>query len=184
VPVSYGGREVGRVEGAERIDRLFDKLDEEGAEAREAWRTDEGLLLELADCLEVLGALIVACGFSWDQVEKARAAKAQERGGFTLGRRMTSAPHQRRYPDDHQDPRPASRPCPSSQPCRPRRPATGSCARTTAAACARPAAPRSKTLTRSSGSAPASSPTASTRCRRGALTVAKAPGCLPGLLSV
>ncbi|MYR84049.1 hypothetical protein GTY41_03595 [Streptomyces sp. SID685] len=45
----------------------------------------EGLLEELADALEVIHALTLATGHTLDELEEARALKAQVRGGFTLG---------------------------------------------------------------------------------------------------
>ncbi len=37
---------------------------------------------ELADLLEVMHAIAFARGFSWDQIELARATKSKENGGF------------------------------------------------------------------------------------------------------
>jgi predicted house-cleaning noncanonical NTP pyrophosphatase (MazG superfamily) len=87
VPVDDGGREVGRVDGDERVVYLFDKLGEETLEAWHAWRDgDDKLVGELADCLEVLLALAEDAGIPWGAVEAARRAKHRERGGFALGR--------------------------------------------------------------------------------------------------
>lgn len=87
VPVDDGGREFAAVQGSGRIAFLFDKLHEETSEASEAWSAgDDGLVTELADCLEVLLALAEATGISEGAVEAARQAKLRERGGFTLGR--------------------------------------------------------------------------------------------------
>jgi predicted house-cleaning noncanonical NTP pyrophosphatase (MazG superfamily) len=38
---------------------------------------------EIADILEILHALARDAGISWDDVERIRATKAEERGGFT-----------------------------------------------------------------------------------------------------
>jgi predicted house-cleaning noncanonical NTP pyrophosphatase (MazG superfamily) len=87
VPVDDGGQEIGRVEGRELLLRLFDKLQEETLEAWHAWRDgDDELVVELADCLEVLHALAEGAGIPWGAVEAARRAKHRERGGFALGR--------------------------------------------------------------------------------------------------
>ena len=59
--------------------RMLDKkLDEELAE----YHKDQNIE-ELADLLEVIQAIIVARGFSLDELEKLRAEKAQQRGRFT-----------------------------------------------------------------------------------------------------
>jgi predicted house-cleaning noncanonical NTP pyrophosphatase (MazG superfamily) len=61
--------------------RLRDKLGEEIAEFLEA--DDARAPEELADVLEVVHALAADLGIDTDQLEKIRAAKANERGGFT-----------------------------------------------------------------------------------------------------
>jgi predicted house-cleaning noncanonical NTP pyrophosphatase (MazG superfamily) len=60
--------------------RLRDKLGEETAEFLEA--DDARAPEELADVLEVVHALAADLGIDTDQLEKIRAAKANERGGF------------------------------------------------------------------------------------------------------
>ena len=58
--------------------RMVDaKLDEELAE----YHKDQNLE-ELADLLEVIYAAAAARGYTVDQLEEVRAAKAEERGGF------------------------------------------------------------------------------------------------------
>ena len=58
--------------------RMIDaKLDEELAEYHQ-----EQNLEELADLLEVLGAAVVARGYTLDELESLRAQKAAKRGGF------------------------------------------------------------------------------------------------------
>ena len=53
------------------------KLDEELAE----YHTDQNLE-ELADLLEVIRAAAIARGYTLDELEAVRAAKAEKRGGF------------------------------------------------------------------------------------------------------
>ncbi|EFW93402.1 hypothetical protein ZOD2009_06042 [Haladaptatus paucihalophilus DX253] len=60
--------------------RLAEKLDEEVAEFRES-----GEVMELADVLEVVYALAEGKGISPDELERLRAEKAAERGGFDDG---------------------------------------------------------------------------------------------------
>ncbi|MFH8491927.1 nucleoside triphosphate pyrophosphohydrolase [Streptomyces longisporoflavus] len=60
--------------------RLRDKLGEEVAEFLEA--DEAGAPEELADVLEVVRALAADLGLDADQLEKIRAAKEGERGGF------------------------------------------------------------------------------------------------------
>lgn len=62
------------------IASLKAKLLEEAREAHAA--APDELLGELADVSEVLRALAAAAGFTLDDVERARAAKRAERGGF------------------------------------------------------------------------------------------------------
>lgn len=56
---------------------LEKKLDEETAEYHASKNVEE-----LADILEVLYALAESSGYSADELERLRARKAQERGGF------------------------------------------------------------------------------------------------------
>lgn len=56
---------------------LDEKLDEELAE----YHADQNIE-ELADLLEVIRAVVVARGYTLDEVEQVRAKKAAERGGF------------------------------------------------------------------------------------------------------
>ncbi len=60
--------------------RLAEKLDEEVAEVHES-----GDVMELADVLEVVYALAERKGVSRDELERLRAEKATERGGFEDG---------------------------------------------------------------------------------------------------
>jgi predicted house-cleaning noncanonical NTP pyrophosphatase (MazG superfamily) len=60
---------------------LYEKLDEEALEVSEV-ASDEELLEELADVLEVLHALTRFHGWTLDDLEAARIRKHQERGGF------------------------------------------------------------------------------------------------------
>lgn len=56
---------------------IDEKLDEELAE----YHTDQNLE-ELADLLEVIRAAAIARGYTLDELEAVRAAKAEKRGGF------------------------------------------------------------------------------------------------------
>ncbi|MBA4014366.1 MAG: hypothetical protein C0481_21115 [Phenylobacterium sp.] len=69
-----------RLDDAEFVSALGDKLVEEANEARLA-NPDE-IAGELADVLEVVHALAAAHGLSLQEVEVARLAKRAERGGF------------------------------------------------------------------------------------------------------
>jgi predicted house-cleaning noncanonical NTP pyrophosphatase (MazG superfamily) len=64
----------------EYANALYDKLDEESREVREAEHDDE--LGELADALEVIRAIGKARGYTPEQIEAKRAQKFDERGGF------------------------------------------------------------------------------------------------------
>ncbi|GAA3162316.1 MULTISPECIES: nucleoside triphosphate pyrophosphohydrolase [Streptomyces] len=76
-----GAEPIVRTAGPEEYRRrLRDKLGEEVAEFLAADET--GALEELADVLEVVRALAVDLGVGSGQLEKAREAKARERGGF------------------------------------------------------------------------------------------------------
>ena len=58
--------------------RLLDqKLNEELAEYQESKSLEE-----LADLLEVMQAVVRARGWTWEELERVRADKAAERGGF------------------------------------------------------------------------------------------------------
>ena len=59
------------------IQYLDHKLNEELAEYQE-----DKSLEELADLLEVLYAVVIARGYSIDELEKVRKEKAEKRGGF------------------------------------------------------------------------------------------------------
>ncbi|WP_435126199.1 nucleoside triphosphate pyrophosphohydrolase [Actinacidiphila sp. bgisy144] len=72
---------VRTADAAEYRSRLRDKLGEEVAEFLAA--DDAEAPEELADVLEVVHALAADLGLGPDQLEKLRAAKAHERGGFT-----------------------------------------------------------------------------------------------------
>lgn len=61
----------------EYINFLEKKLDEEVSE----YQADKNLE-EMADVLEVLQSICLARGYSLDELEKMRAKKAEERGGF------------------------------------------------------------------------------------------------------
>ncbi len=76
-----GGQPVIRVlDQAGYLAALRAKLIEEAEEARAA--PDRQLRSELADVLEVLQALAVAHGMSWEDVVAETARKRDERGGF------------------------------------------------------------------------------------------------------
>ena len=59
------------------IAMLDEKLNEELAEYQESKSLEE-----LADLLEVMGAVVKARGYSWDELTEARKKKREERGGF------------------------------------------------------------------------------------------------------
>lgn len=61
----------------EYIEALDAKLNEELAE----YQKDKSLE-ELADLLEVMYAVVIARGYSIDELEKVRKEKAEKRGGF------------------------------------------------------------------------------------------------------
>ncbi|MFE5771380.1 nucleoside triphosphate pyrophosphohydrolase [Streptomyces sp. NPDC056485] len=73
--------EVYVAEPAEYRERLRAKLAEEVAEYMDADETDAPE--ELADVLEVAFALAADLGVNADQLEKIRASKAEQRGGFS-----------------------------------------------------------------------------------------------------
>ena len=63
---------------AEDYLRMIDaKLDEELAEYQESKSLEE-----LADLLEVMGAVVKARGYTWDELTTVRKKKREERGGF------------------------------------------------------------------------------------------------------
>ena len=70
-----------RLDDAEFLTRLKDKLVEEAREAQAA-ASREDLIEELADLREVMLALIDASGVSEAEIEAARLMKRTERGGF------------------------------------------------------------------------------------------------------
>ena len=70
-----------RLDDAEYVARLKDKLVEEAAEAR-ASDTRAELLDELADLREVMLALAEATHIAEPEIEARRLAKREERGGF------------------------------------------------------------------------------------------------------
>ncbi len=72
------------LEQAEYIERLKDKLLEETNEVLEA-KSQEDIQEELADVLEVVHALGLACGLSYEQIYTARLQKKQKNGGFEKG---------------------------------------------------------------------------------------------------
>lgn len=75
----------------EMVSLLLDKLDEEALEVSEA-ASDEELLDELADVLEVVHALTRLNGWTLDDLEAARIRKHRERGGFDRQLVLTVAP--------------------------------------------------------------------------------------------
>lgn len=69
------------LEHEEFVKSLKEKLREESREVQETTNHNE-LREELADVIEVLHALIKASGFTYQEIEKLRLEKLQERGGF------------------------------------------------------------------------------------------------------
>ena len=62
---------------AEYLKLLDEKLNEELAEYQQSKSLEE-----LADLLEVLGAVVKARGYTWDQLTDLRKEKCKRRGGF------------------------------------------------------------------------------------------------------
>lgn len=62
---------------ADYMAKLDEKLNEELAEYQ-----DSKSLEELADLLEVMGAVVKAKGYTWEELTKVRKKKLEERGGF------------------------------------------------------------------------------------------------------
>jgi predicted house-cleaning noncanonical NTP pyrophosphatase (MazG superfamily) len=80
---SHGDEPVTRVAGfAEYRSLLRDKLTEEAAEVASATGVED-TAEELADVLECVQAITADLGLAMADVERVRAAKAAERGGFT-----------------------------------------------------------------------------------------------------
>ncbi|MEV4888942.1 nucleoside triphosphate pyrophosphohydrolase [Nonomuraea sp. NPDC055795] len=76
-----GGEPVVRVlDLAEYRQALVEKLFEESAELRDASAGE--VAGEIADVYEVLRAIAAVDGHDWDAIEKAAAAKREERGAF------------------------------------------------------------------------------------------------------
>ena len=69
------------LEESDYMEALKVKYREETEEYFEA-NNDMEALEELADALEVIRALAVIHGASWDELEQIRAKKAEARGGF------------------------------------------------------------------------------------------------------
>ena len=63
--------------GDEYLAMLDEKLNEELAEYQESKSMEE-----LADLLEVMGAVVKARGYTWEELTKVRKKKFEERGGF------------------------------------------------------------------------------------------------------
>jgi diadenosine tetraphosphate (Ap4A) HIT family hydrolase/predicted house-cleaning noncanonical NTP pyrophosphatase (MazG superfamily) len=69
------------MEQEEFIQKLKDKLLEEGEEVKQAQNTEE-LLEELADVLEIIQTLSSSVGLTMDEIERKRIEKRQVKGGF------------------------------------------------------------------------------------------------------
>lgn len=68
------------IEGLKLKQALVKKLSEEGEEYLEGLETEE-----IADLLEVLHGLMEAQGVSYEEVERIRLDKKEQRGGFSEG---------------------------------------------------------------------------------------------------
>ena len=68
------------IDGLKLKQALVKKLTEEGEEYLESLETEE-----IADLLEILHGLMEAQGVSYEEVEKIRLSKKEERGGFSQG---------------------------------------------------------------------------------------------------
>ena len=80
---SHGDTAVTRVLTKEEFaGALREKLLEEVGELRAA-RTQEELMGEVADMLEVLEALLEHEGITWDEVTAVQSHKREKRGGFS-----------------------------------------------------------------------------------------------------
>ncbi len=69
------------LEQEEFIEKVKEKLHEEAIEVQRAQNTHE-LAEELADVLQVVYALSAAYGLTFEEIEKLRLAKQEEKGGF------------------------------------------------------------------------------------------------------
>lgn len=80
--IEHSGKQctIHTMDDAEYLSALHAKLGEELTEYLAA--DEEHALEELADLLEVLRATTIARGFTLEQLENVRAAKANKRGGF------------------------------------------------------------------------------------------------------
>ena len=68
------------IDGLKLKQALVKKLTEEGEEYLEGLETEE-----IADLLEILHGLMEAQGVSYEEVERIRLSKKEERGGFSEG---------------------------------------------------------------------------------------------------
>ncbi len=68
------------IDGLKLKQALVKKLTEEGEEYLESLETEE-----IADLLEILHGLMEAQGVSYEEVERIRLSKKEERGGFSQG---------------------------------------------------------------------------------------------------
>ena len=59
------------------LQKLDEKLNEELLEYQESKSLEE-----LADLLEVMGAVVKARGYTWEELERVRIRKREKRGGF------------------------------------------------------------------------------------------------------
>lgn len=84
-----GQAETEVVESAEALTLLKQKLVEEAQEIVAA--DPEHLAEELADASEVIRAIVAEAKLSLDDIERLRAAKLEERGGFTQRIKLISS---------------------------------------------------------------------------------------------
>ena len=68
------------IDGLKLKQALVKKLTEEGEEYLESLETEE-----IADLLEILHGLMEAQGVSYEEIERIRLSKKEERGGFSQG---------------------------------------------------------------------------------------------------
>lgn len=80
--IRRGGKRctVRKLSQEEYLQRVDAKLDEELAEYHRDRNVEE-----LADLLEVLYAAAIARGYTLEELERVRAEKAEQRGGFSQG---------------------------------------------------------------------------------------------------
>ena len=83
--------------GERYLHALRAKLCEEAAEVATA-KTDEELIAEVADVLEVMETLIAAADLDWDAIRAQQSRKRRDRGGFAGGILLARTPAAEGFP--------------------------------------------------------------------------------------